>query len=1592
MFGGNFGNSVSSNGGGNTAQSIAGQDLEEIVTEHLALQAAEITSGDRLKLFPQPWPSDKLPPPTASLLSIASKKGLVAAAGPDSLVVASTDKLRAAYISRRKKKGDGSGVAEDEPQIKLHESEAKLQVPRVSHVTFNSDETCLVIAAEEGGGLAIYDTNAITKGGHEPAFQLSTNGTSVRHLLPNPNPDPNLAYFFGIVLSNGQFLLADLKARKLVNNASGSPVFHENVVCAAWSKLGKQVIAGLENGSAVQIDPQGAIKGTIPQPPQLDGIRRAQYETARALPISSIAWLSTYEFLLIYTPFHGPPGDDYQPKDSVYFIAQRQKDQPYTFHRLTSDPCAAFVESRTPAHFFISRLNDWKPSLSDALIVASSAAIDVGIFANFKENGRFVTAAIKDEGRKATLPLSYTDNSSDTTPVGVALDFSVQELAPRPIPTESDVVPDSRAPLPALCMLNTDGVLSLWWVVYDDAIRQTQPYSAMTKASGPHRTYDYYSSENGQAVGGVQQSQPTPSGFGAPAAISQTQPTSTASPFGSFGSGAPATPQAVKPAFGQPAFGAPSAVGSSFGGASGLGKQASVWGSPSPATPATNAPAFGQSTFGSSTPASTTPAFGKPAFGQPAFGKPAFGQPAFGQPSVPASAQGPSVPAFGQSTFGSVASQTGSAFGQASGLGAKKSSPWGSASAQTTANAAPGALPVFGSSSSFGAASTGVTASPFAAAAKALGSDGKTSSPFGSASQTSPFAAAGQNKLSTFGTGAPVGQATTFGTPSKPNPSPFAQQKPSMPTEASMGSTATLGSTGSSFSFGKPSGTDSLFSKPSLSKEETMEEDSPTTTKPAEQTPSAASGSGSLSGGFKLGTTFKGDGTAKDDLIKPASAGESLFGSSFGNALGAAAANKSEPPKAASPSFGFVKKEPGTEEDVSLRNIPEAPKAQPQASTPAAKADVPADPPLPPDPSTYKAAKLPDDLPLPPDPSRYKAAPLPDDLPLPPDPFSQKPAQGLPLSSAAPIVGSPPIDLGKESLVQEISKKDATEDSTWDDEDGFEDEDEGEDEDEENEDDDDEEDEDDEEEDEEGEEGEEEDDDEDGKPYQAKNPAALAAFMRRVTPASPKATSPQDDSTTPQSTLKVSYTPAGMPRTIPKGPTFPPPATRPQLSPRSPSPQRAVTNPVSGKDFSMNPVHSQMKASAVPPARPIERKEVAVPKPKEPSAGELQDEEDDRIKAILAAPVEPITTLQSFLTHQEHTGAIKTTGIPAQIEKVFRDINAMVDVAGLNARHIGAFVQGHKTLSHPGDRTIDDLEDADAWVLEDLKDMPKILSEMDNQLSEGMLQRPEAIIADAKTHENDLVRLRNRTSEMRKFIAVHTDAEHLAAQEAAPLNAETQAQQAELRQRVQSVQKLLAEVEEKMSLLRAELASAASRSADKTSSSQANVPTVEAVMNTILKMTAMVEQHSGDVDVLESQIRRLPQGLASLKLTDGGDYEDSLVSKMRSSRFNTHGSPSATPPRRTVRMAANGDPLGMSGMFGLSSSRFRTPPSASMLGKSGAGSAIFSPGAPESARKKMGDVTQEEVLEWQRRKERRSAVLKALKERVLDRETRVVRL
>jgi nucleoporin NUP159 len=340
------------------------------------------------------------------------------------------------------------------------------------------------------------------------------------------------------------------------------------------------------------------------------------------------------------------------------------------------------------------------------------------------------------------------------------------------------------------------------------------------------------------------------------------------------------------------------------------------------------------------------------------------------------------------------------------------------------------------------------------------------------------------------------------------------------------------------------------------------------------------------------------------------------------------------------------------------------------------------------------------------------------------------------------------------------------------------------------------------------------------------------------------------------------------------------------------------------------------------------------------------------------------------------------------VEKVFRDVNSMIDTLGLNARSLQAFVDGH---SHARDddspMTRRDLEDEEGWVFAEFDDLRTLVEGIGKDLENGRLDDPSGKIADCLDEEKELQKLKSRAADLRKQIATRTDPKQQAEHYNSPLPSESAAQQTELRQGVQRMQKQLAEAEEAISILRADLASMPT---DGQSKGASNVPTVEAVTNTILKMTAMVEQRSGDVDVLESQIRRLPRGLAALRLQD--DYEDDLIGAMRGSKLLTAGtgSPVSTPRGNRARMTARGDPLGMSG------SRFaRTPPMSGRqpvadLGASALGRSTVSFGA--STRKKMADVSIEEAEDWLGKEKSRKKVLTGLKDIVERRGVREVKM
>ena len=986
-----------------------------------------------------------------------------------------------------------------------------------------------------------------------------------------------------------------------------------------------------------------------------------------------------------------------------------------------------------------------------------------------------------------------------------------------------------------------------------------------------------------------------PSAPSKPASFGASQ-AGNSSPFG------PAMTQAGGSTFGTPSTPA-------FGGATGLGNRSSVWGSSSSRL---QGAVFGQSSTPGASAGPTTFAGTQHPMEKGSTGSASFGQ--------------------------TGATGAGSAFGQVGGMGASKQSPWNNV--QSTPRATPANASesrVFGGNAA--------ASSPF----MNLGAKAPTSN-------DSPFLAFG-------------------GVAAGPSSSPFAKQQPSLSTEPS-GSTVTFG-TASSFGSGTttfgggapiPSqfGTQtdkekSVDGKPALPQSNF----GTTSNEEAKMGNSTSQNSlfGTSTGGFKLGSTFKGDGTTKEDLPQPKFSGKGMFGSSFRDTLEATDSKNSE---AATP----IKQEPGTEDEVQLADIPTAAEATEDKEQPQQEADAP----LPPDPTTWKPKPGALPPPIPPgfgDDFVGKKEPEAREQPSQPDkrahphehPDGKQSAEGTqqsPVGSShskheanghLPSDEAGPVDDDED----EWGQSESNEESDADDADA--------------------------------EEGSDEEGEVDEEEHEATNPSEITdqkgrdLFRSRITTTSPEQVqNPLDESETPTTDAKKSYTPVG----LPKAPVlFPPSSKDLQQSPRSPSPVRNATSPQRlmtqephRKPTQQQPPRPQSKLSpglsgvskqrvAVGPSQLMEsmtQRPQTPPSPEAPTAGELEDDEDERVQAVLREPIEPTREMPSFLAHQDYvsdaSGQIAPkAGVGGQIERVYRDINSMIDTFALNARNLSGFLAGSRSTAEG--KHVDDLDDEDCWGLGEASALRDIVRELEQRLERGRLENVKAAMARVQEDEEEAQRLRKRASEVRKQIKARTDPDERAISAAAPLPKNNAAQQSELRQTVKKVHALLANAEERTSELRAELASLPSK-VDAVNSKQ--TPTVEAVTSTILKMTAMIEKKSSDIDVLEARIRRLG-GIEALKSLAASSTESPLVVSRRASRYGSPINPHS-----------------------LRSSMRRSRFSPSVMSPSPAG-------APASPRKSLFDVSEEEIEAWRAKRAARREVGSALRQCVSERGgARVVRV
>lgn len=1241
--------------------------------------------------------------------------------------------------------------------------------------------------------------------------------------------------------------------------------------------------------------------------------------------------------------------------------------------------------------------------MQDLLIISSSASTEVGLLSRSKKalatdkpadsiTGVFTMTELLDDTKRPTLPM--TDAMDDSTPIGIGLDLSSNDKVYRPIPSDEEIN-ESQSPLPGLWVLTHEGLLCSWWLVYTDSVKQGTTYPGLTVAdnSAPPAQSAAPSAPSAFGTNTAPAFGQTSSPAAVPAFGSSAQLGAKSSPWGAASS-SPGGAQTGGSTFGQPSFGKPASPStpafgkpSAFGASSQLGMRTSPW-----AAAGGSAPAFGQSGFSSFANKGGN-AFGGNAQNQGEANKSAAASSSSGFAGF--ANQGGFAAAGGNKNGGSV-------FGGGS---ASDTSPFASAANKDKPSIFGGDKSTsspFGKPSTFGNGSKSTLGG--SAANQPSGDNPFGSTPFKLQSSFKPDPAAKDDNEkpssssggSMFGSGFGSALSSATDKPASPAVSKdedmdaegsgeqTPQAKPKQPAFGSLTSpeSTTPQSTPNPFGsrFGNstgpsPSPGKSLFGQPT----------------PA-QTSSGGLFSGKGSSGFNWNTKPETPKKEPEAPLPPESTsklvyplGDSSSSSAASNAPAVAAAATPTKPDDAPlpPDPTSTTPKPGKEENKS-------------ASPLATEAPLPPDPTKsakPAEPEAAVAAPLPaetgqktkpsfDFLAKPKTETEQKPKPSFDFLAKPKNETEQKPKPSFDFlakpktdsksaqPTSAPLAAdfkAPSNPFKKfvpppESSTEESELDDNEEDDG--DEEGEEDAD-GEDELE----------------DEEEQEQTDEEEPEEPTTEQTTEQVEEDAGSEGSGVDVAKDLSPQTSglavtpSYTPQSSFGgiASTTPATaqpQDRARPlfgevkgRAPTFNPPKN---ASPRSPSPLRAVPNrmlkaegtrSVSAPGMAsqiMDPKRSQLGSSIVGREKSYEQDYAFIAQHKKNRERQemeetqpLVDEEDEQVQKLLASDVQGTLELDEFVAHS-NTAPPAQESIPSQVEAVYRDINSMIDTVGLNARSVKAFVKGHTESRQDQGRTKEDLEIADDWILGEIDSLGQVLDEdVRVDLEESKVTDLEGKLELCQELSRDLQRLRAKQEDVKKMIAARGVSAQVETAQSAPLSAEQLAQQNELRREYARFSKLLAEAEEALTLLKTRIASATGPAGR----GSQGVPTVEAVMRTITKMTTMVEKRSGDVDVLENQLRKLR--LSSV----GRDATPTTPQARKSVMF----SPSETTPSRTFRHSF----AGSIGSLGGSPARMTTP------------------------RKKVSGFSAEEKSELMEKRARRQAVLNKLKGNVEKRGVQV---
>jgi nucleoporin NUP159 len=259
---------------------------------------------------------------------------------------------------------------------------------------------------------------------------------------------------------------------------------------------------------------------------------------------------------------------------------------------------------------------------------------------------------------------------------------------------------------------------------------------------------------------------------------------------------------------------------------------------------------------------------------------------------------------------------------------------------------------------------------------------------------------------------------------------------------------------------------------------------------------------------------------------------------------------------------------------------------------------------------------------------------------------------------------------------------------------------------------------------------------------------------------------------------------------------------------------------------------------------------------------EYDDYDPDRVRnKLLNSDVKPVQELPKFRRNGEVEVA---SDFNAVFDSIYLSGNMMINRLGLTVQGLKAYHLGQENpLPDVEHKTAKEMRHPLDWRFCEMDQVKEILEQLLASVK-GENQGNDELEARYQAASKGFIKLDVKDAEIKRLLAVHNDAQAAAIARARPLTPEQVLQQRKLRKEYAKVERLLKEAEKEVTQLKAKIASR-----DRDRPGAVVPPTVEAVKNTIMKLTGMVERKNGDIDYLEERLRRVKIKSRSASATPG---------------------------------------------------------------------------------------------------------------------------